>query len=124
VREANLGLAARRVTDADRKRFVAELRSKEKRAPAHTRIEAPTHWSIATGIVRANDGTLWIRNGYSGAQGNTYTELSPTGQQKRWLLPNGFVLRAVRGTRFIGSQAADLDVPTVVVYQKVPGTRR
>jgi hypothetical protein len=123
VRQANLGLAARRVTDTDRKRFLAELRSREKSAPAKAAIEAPAHWSIATGIVRTDDGTLWIRNGYSGAQGNTYTELSPRGQQKRWSLPNGFVLRAVRGNRLIGSQAADLDVPTVVVYQKMPAAR-
>ncbi|MGH7469229.1 MAG: 6-bladed beta-propeller [Longimicrobiales bacterium] len=119
LKELSLGLVARRVSDEDRNRFLAELRQKQKDLPPRVQIEAPAHWSVATRILRAPDGTLWIRNGHSGRAGNSYSEIPPGAQTvRRWQLPDGFALHAVHGNRLVGVQTTEFDSPMVVVYQR------
>ena len=118
VKELSLQQPGRRVTDAERSAFIANLKETRSYLPRTFEIDAPQYWSAIAGMTRGSDGSLWIRSASGQGPGSAYSEITPRGEVRRWILPRGFVLHALQGSRMFGSELTAMDAPTLVVYER------
>jgi hypothetical protein len=105
----------------------ADLRAVERRLVERRRrtggsigpieLIAPPRWSVASEMLFASDGSLWVRNGMS-AEGEAWMVFDAEGTVVgRPRLPAGFHLHAVRGRDLYGVAATAGRAPVVVVYR-------
>jgi hypothetical protein len=126
VRARRMNIGSEPVTRADLRaveRRLVERRRRTSGSIGPVELIAPARWSVASAMLFANDGSLWVRNRTT-AEGEVWMVFDPEGTVVgRPRLPAGFHLHAVRGTELYGVAATAAGAPVVRVYrlERIPG---
>ncbi|MBA3558253.1 MAG: 6-bladed beta-propeller [Gemmatimonadaceae bacterium] len=118
-RSAKLSRKLRPVTRQD---VVTMKRQSRAEMPYYKNValefsEIPTHWSVASRALFADNGSLWIGPPYPTGSTGQWT-VFPSGNANAFSvsLPSAFTLSSVRGERLYGHAKSEDETPIVQVY--------
>lgn len=79
--------------------------------------EIPTHWSVASRALFADNGSLWIGPPSRAGKTVQWTVFPPANANAFFVtLPSAFTLSSVRGARLCGHAKSEDETPIVQVY--------
>lgn len=101
VATLDLGRRGRKVDDAELKRVVQQLAS-ERGLPRSVEVSAAPHWSVASELVLAPNGEVWLRQATHDDTNLWLVADVFAGRKRLATLPSDFRLEAVWGGRLYG----------------------